>query len=286
MSETKSASGGKKILIAGEGGQGIQSVAEILARAANEQGKETTYIPNFGVEQRGGVSLAFLQIDEKPIGYPKFDQADIVVAMCNRAIDVIKKFVNDNTLFIYDSSFIDNEKIKTLHGIVKKYLSIPAKQIAQKELSIKVANILFLGAIAQELGDLTTAQINIAMNNQFKHHPEFQELNEKAFERGVQYAKERPDQEFTGSALREIQKIFEDDKKSWQRFPEYCKGCGLCLISCPQKAIAFSDDLNFLGTNLPKVDLKKCLACGTCQKICPDGAIRVSKKPNSVLKNR
>ena len=268
----------KKILIAGEGGQGAQSVAEILARAANEQGKETTYIPNFGVEQRGGVSLAFLQIDDKPIGYPKFDQADIVVAMCNRAIEQIKKFINDNTLLIYDSSFIDDDKIKTLRPLVKKYLNLPAKAIAQKGLSLKVANIIFLGALSHELGDLTAGEIRIAMNNQFKSHPEFQELNEEAFDEGLKYAKERPDQEFIGSKPSEIQKIFEDDVKSWERFPEYCKGCGLCIISCPQKAITFSDDLNFLGTNLPEVDLKKCLACEACQKICPDGAIKITKK--------
>jgi len=268
----------KRILLAGEGGQGVQSIAEILARAANEQGKETTYIPNFGVEQRGGVSLAYLQIDEKPIGYPKFAEADIIIAMCNRAIEAIKKFVQDETLFIYDSSFIADDKIKTLHGLVKKYLNIPAKQIAQKELSIKVANILFLGVLAHELGNLTSEQIKIAMNNQFKSHPEFKEMNEKAFDIGLNYAKERPNQEFIGSQPTEIQKLFEDETKAWERFPEYCKGCGLCLISCPQKAITFSDELNFLGTNLPKVDLNKCIACGNCQKICPDGAIKVTKK--------
>ena len=278
MSETKSAFGGKKILIAGEGGQGVQSIAEILARAANEQDKFTTYIPNFGVEQRGGVSLAFLQIDNKPIGYPKFDQADIIVAMCNRAVEVVKKYITDESLLIYDSSFISDDKIKILQGIVKKYLCIPAKQIAQKELSIKVANIIFLGALSQELGDLSAEQIKTAMNNQFKSHPEFQGMNKKAFEKGLQYAKERLNQEFTGSKPKDIQKLFEDESKAWERFPEYCKGCSLCIISCPQKALTFGQDLNFLGTNLPQIDLNKCIACGQCQKICPDGAIKISKK--------
>jgi 2-oxoglutarate ferredoxin oxidoreductase subunit gamma len=49
-----------KIALAGEGGQGVQSIAEILAEAANEGGKNALYIPNFGVEQRGGVSIAFV----------------------------------------------------------------------------------------------------------------------------------------------------------------------------------------------------------------------------------
>ena len=51
-----------KIVLAGEGGQGVQSVAKILVEAGYEAGKQILYIPNFGVEQRGGVSIAFCQI--------------------------------------------------------------------------------------------------------------------------------------------------------------------------------------------------------------------------------
>ena len=36
-----------RIAFAGEGGQGVQSVAEILAEAAYDEGKQTIYIPNF-----------------------------------------------------------------------------------------------------------------------------------------------------------------------------------------------------------------------------------------------
>ena len=55
-----------RIVLAGEGGQGVQSIAKILVEAGYEAGKEILYIPNFGVEQRGGVSIAFCQVaDEK-----------------------------------------------------------------------------------------------------------------------------------------------------------------------------------------------------------------------------
>lgn len=61
-----------KIVLAGEGGQGVQSVAQILTDAAALEGKEILYIPNFGVEQRGGVSIAYVQIGDERIGAPKF----------------------------------------------------------------------------------------------------------------------------------------------------------------------------------------------------------------------
>lgn len=268
----------KKILVAGEGGQGVQSLAEIITKAAFDQGKSTTYIPSFGVEQRGGVSLGFVQIDDVAINYPKFTKADIIVAMSSRSIDVIKPFINDNTLLIYDSSFIADKKIQSLQGQIKNYLNLPAKLLTQDGLSLKVANIIFLGAIAKTLSEVPPEKFKAAMDEKFKNHPEFAETNSRAFEVGLKYATEKPNQEFKGSVEKEIIKKFEDEEKSWERFPEYCKGCSLCIVSCPPKAIQFTEDLNFLGTNLPIVDLNKCVACGACQKICPDGAIKVNKK--------
>ena len=91
-------SGLKKIMLAGEGGQGVQSVAAILSEAAYAAGKEVMYIPNFGVEQRGGVSIAFMQISDEVIGSPKFDDADIIVALSDRAIERVQMYVNPNTV--------------------------------------------------------------------------------------------------------------------------------------------------------------------------------------------
>ena len=70
-----------RIVIGGEGGQGVQAAADILAQAAFEEGKEALYIPNFGIEQRGGVSLTFVQIGTEPVGSPKFQIAYLIVAL-------------------------------------------------------------------------------------------------------------------------------------------------------------------------------------------------------------
>ena len=49
-----------KILIAGEGGQGIQTAAQVLAKAAFKEGKRALYIPNFGVENEAELQLLLL----------------------------------------------------------------------------------------------------------------------------------------------------------------------------------------------------------------------------------
>jgi 2-oxoglutarate ferredoxin oxidoreductase subunit gamma len=95
-----------KIALAGEGGQGIQSIAEILAKAANDFGKEALYIPNFGVEQRGGVSIAFVQISDQQIGAPKFITADILIPLSPRSIARTKQYAGKETVYVYDNSLI------------------------------------------------------------------------------------------------------------------------------------------------------------------------------------
>ncbi len=100
----------KKILFAGEGGQGVQSIAEILAKAAFIEGLNVTYIPNFGVEQRGGVSIAFVIIDKKPIAYPKFREADFLVVLSDRSFDRIKIYQGKQTKLILGSAFSKGPK--------------------------------------------------------------------------------------------------------------------------------------------------------------------------------
>ena len=178
----------KKIALAGEGGQGVQSVAEILAEAANQEGREAIYIPNFGVEQRGGVSIAFVQISDETIGSPKFKTADIVIALSGRAIIRTQQYVDENTVFVYDSAIeIAQEH---LPKNAKRVLSIPALSVAQNELSPRVFNVIILGAVIEATQVVTMDQakqaIEAKLGHKFAQKPELRDLNYRAMERGVE----------------------------------------------------------------------------------------------------
>ena len=127
-----------KILLAGEGGQGIQSIAEILAEAANSEGKEALYIPNFGVEQRGGISMAYLQITESgnQIGAPKFELADILIALSSRAIARTKHHAGKDTIYIYDNSLIEPSQVNDQLVGLQYFESTPPCPTDQEELKI------------------------------------------------------------------------------------------------------------------------------------------------------
>lgn len=100
-----------KVALAGEGGQGVQSIAEILAEAANDEGKNALYIPNFGVEQRGGVSIAFVQISDGAIGAPKFQKADILIPLSPRSVKRTRMYAGEDTIYIYDNSLVQEGEV-------------------------------------------------------------------------------------------------------------------------------------------------------------------------------
>ncbi len=62
-----------------------------------------------------------------------------------------------------------------------------------------------------------------------------------------------------------------------------CKGCELCLESCPEQIIELSSVMNIKGYHFAvQKDADRCTACRLCAISCPEVAISVFR----VLKKR
>lgn len=174
----------KRILIAGEGGQGIQTIAKILTAVSFSAGKKVTFLPNFGIEQRGGVSLAFIQVSDAAISFPKFQKADIVVCLAPRAVERTKSYFSPDTLFIFDNSLISE---RTVTNLLVEKVAIPASHLAGEKLVPKVFNLIILGALTQILGlSWKTAEREILAEfaDKIKKEPQLKHFNLAAFEMG------------------------------------------------------------------------------------------------------
>jgi len=257
-----------KILLAGEGGQGVQAMAQILQNAAYQTGLKTMYIPNYGVEQRGGVSLAYLQISTLPIPYPKFKTADILVLMCERAIFRVKPYQDSQTQII--------------NGVF--FLNTPMEH----NLSPKTHNMLILGILSTLL-PIDPEIIRQAMKQRFQKASDLiLKQNEQAFLLGRGLGLRLPQD------AQRLKKIPVNDHRKWpdqvsvsKNHPKiihtiirrYCKSCGICILRCPTKALHFSKTLTGIyGTPIVEVEIKKCVGCRMCESVCPDTAISVKKE--------
>jgi len=156
-----------KILLAGDGGQGIQVLADVICRSAFHIGHEVTHIPNYGLEQRGGVSLAFIQIGHEKINYPKFHDPDLLLLLSPQAKERTQEYQKEAAESFWVEDY--KEKLNTL---------------AIKPTSY---NIFFLGIILKKLVEKKLVDFGHAkeiLSSRLGGKPNWPE-NEKAFNAGM-----------------------------------------------------------------------------------------------------
>ena len=59
----------------------------------------------------------------------------------------------------------------------------------------------------------------------------------------------------------------------------FCKGCSLCIESCPMEVLAISMERGSAGFLVPEATKPEaCTRCMMCELVCPDFAIVVGGK--------
>jgi 2-oxoglutarate ferredoxin oxidoreductase subunit delta len=59
---------------------------------------------------------------------------------------------------------------------------------------------------------------------------------------------------------------------------EECKGCGLCVDSCPPECLELAPELNPYGVHPAQYTGEDCNGCGACYYCCPEpGAVTVER---------
>ncbi|TRZ78328.1 ketoisovalerate oxidoreductase [bacterium] len=176
----------KKILIAGEGGQGAQTIAKILQRASFLSGEKSLYVPNFGVEQRGGVTMAYLQISDANVFYPKFSKASIAVLLSPRSVDRAKEHIDENTDVVVNLSLIT-----AFDEQVKSVTKIDATNIALEKFSPKVFSAVVLGMIKKYFNysdDVLEQAMEEELGSKFSKDEDLKKENFRALHLNIQTA--------------------------------------------------------------------------------------------------
>jgi 2-oxoglutarate ferredoxin oxidoreductase subunit delta len=62
---------------------------------------------------------------------------------------------------------------------------------------------------------------------------------------------------------------------------EICKGCELCIASCPQESLGLSSSINRKGYRYATLLRNNCTGCVNCALVCPDSAITVYREIKS-----
>lgn len=103
----------EEIIIAGFGGQGVLSMGKILAYSGLMDGKEVTWFPAYGPEQRGGTANVTVILSDEKISSPVLDAYDVVIALNQQSLDKFSPKVKPGGILIYDTNGIHKRPERT-----------------------------------------------------------------------------------------------------------------------------------------------------------------------------
>lgn len=175
-----------RIKIAGFGGQGVLTLGILLAGCGMIEDYNVAWLPSYGPEMRGGTAHCHVSINERQIGSPLVTKSTVCVAMNKPSQVKFEKELVPGGLLIRNTSMIDIPSARDDIEI----LNVPASEIATELGSLKVANMVILGAYLERTGVIDPETINMVLKAMLKKAA-LLELNQKAIDAGREIARKQ-----------------------------------------------------------------------------------------------
>ena len=163
----------KNMIIAGSGGQGVISLAILLANAYGiYENYEVAQTQSYGAQARGGASQASLVISDQPIDYIEVDSADIFVSFNEAGFKKYLPKAKEEAIFFIDSTLVSEELYQSFPNVY----TIPATDIAEHQFRLFMANVVMMGFMAAVLNNVSIDSLKRVIAEQ---------LPPKAYEQNV-----------------------------------------------------------------------------------------------------
>jgi len=192
------------VILAGVGGQGVLSVAAVIARAAVQEGLEVRQSEVHGMAQRGGAVLAHLRIADKPIASDLVPQggADLILSMeplesLRYAAWLSPKLSSGRPGALVSAAeplvnIPDYPALQEIHDAIKKfplYRIVEAAALAKEAGFAKSVNMVMVGAASGFL-PIAIETLETTIEKMFAgKDPKAAEANKKALHLGRNAAK-------------------------------------------------------------------------------------------------
>lgn len=173
----------EEIIISGFGGQGVLSMGKILAYAALMEGKEVTWMPAYGPEQRGGTANVTVIVSDEKISSPILSRYDTAILLNQPSLDKFESRVKPGGSIIYDSFGILDKPSRT---DVSSY-HITAMEKAAEMKMIKCFNMFILGGLLKLHPLVTLESVMKALRKTLpERHHHLLPMNETAILKGME----------------------------------------------------------------------------------------------------
>ncbi|MGA3354925.1 MAG: 2-oxoacid:acceptor oxidoreductase family protein [Acidimicrobiales bacterium] len=177
--------------LAGAGGDGAQTAAMILTRCAINEGYDSTHIPSYGPESRGGTSYADVHVAVKEVLSPASPYPQVLVAFNAPSLVKFGPSVQAGGIVVYDNSVISAVPDNLAPGV--RTIAVPFTAVAKDLGSPVVKNVVALGALQGATKVFPEGTFLTAICAALKDKCAMIPINEEAFRVGAKLASEQLD---------------------------------------------------------------------------------------------
>jgi 2-oxoisovalerate ferredoxin oxidoreductase beta subunit len=178
------------VKIAGFGGQGVISAGILLAQCAVAEGYETTWLPSYGPEMRGGTANSSVNISNAPVGSPIVAHPNVLFACNQPSLDAYESAVVSAGTILVNTSLVER---KVQRPDVRA-LYLPAADIADRIGLRAVVNVVLLAAYSAISGVIHPDTLRRTIPPMLKNKAAV-DANLAAIAEGIRYIRENYPQE-------------------------------------------------------------------------------------------
>lgn len=171
-----------KIIISGFGGQGVLSLGKFISYSAIEQDLNTSWLPAYGPEMRGGTANCSVIYSAEDIASPVIDSPDILIAFNEPSLVKFEGMVKQGGIIITNSDIVS---IKATRKDCKVY-EIPVDTLASA-INKRGANVFMLGVLLPIFKDITMDSAIHAVEHVFEAKPKIIPVNIQCLKAGYEY---------------------------------------------------------------------------------------------------
>ena len=177
-----------KLIITGNGGQGVVFLTRLFAQTAVALGYPVMVSETHGMSQRGGSVISHLKINGNEAPLIQRGTADFMIALdSNEAVRNLILLRRAGIVFVNTNDGLLSEVEPHLERLNIKVMSLPASSLAIELGSASIANIIMAGfVVAHPAFDIPIEKMTATVEKVSKHDVE---LNLKALETGYQTGK-------------------------------------------------------------------------------------------------
>ncbi len=151
----------KDIILSGVGGQGILSIATVIGQAALKSGLYMKQAEVHGMSQRGGDVQSNLRISDQPIASDLIPTGKCDIILSLEPMEALRYLpylspegwlITNETPFVNIPNYPTEESLRAELNKLPHKITLNVNEVAKQTGSLRVANIVLLGATIPFLG--------------------------------------------------------------------------------------------------------------------------------------